>query len=69
MDIAPFEWRLRAAQAGALGALGRQDEAATAAEAAAAVIHDMASRFADPALAATFTETARATLSELAGVP
>jgi tetratricopeptide (TPR) repeat protein len=67
MNIAPFEWRLQAARAGALRALGRENEAETAAEAAGSVIADMESRFADPALAAAFVASARATLSELAG--
>ena len=68
MDIAPFEWRLRAAQAGALRALGRLDEAETAADAAGSVIANMGSRFADPELADAFVASAHATLSELAGV-
>jgi tetratricopeptide (TPR) repeat protein len=69
MSIGSAEWQLRAAQAGAMRSLGRQDEAEAAIEAARRVVDEMASRFADPSLGESFGSSARARLDALAGTP
>jgi len=69
MGMAGAAWWLRAARAGALGALGRNGEAEAEASTAREAIEDLASHFVDPTVRDAFLTASLAQVEALAGVP
>jgi ATP/maltotriose-dependent transcriptional regulator MalT len=68
MGATHIGWRLHAARAGALRLLGRAEEAEAEVAAARAVVDEMASCFADPAMRDSFESSSEQRLGVLAGL-